>query len=216
MSSATRRGRCRRSGRRIEREHLVASRRGRDGTAPDATNCARRRSSPATRRRGWRASRRCRRAAGPASPSHARPHAAPSRRAARARRARRPTRLGARVVARLLQPEGVHAEHRVVAGHRRRPAGSARAMRSRSMRASPVKKSIWWPACSASASRGYSMATSSSSRLASCQRPCGQAAERCDMRPLARRAGKRQRRRMGGAGNRASPRARWRARRDSP
>ena len=36
-------------------------------------------------------------------------------------------------------------------------AGSARAMRSRSMRASPRKKSSWWPTCSASRSRGYSI-----------------------------------------------------------
>ena len=47
----------------------------------------------------------------------------------------------------------------------------ARAMRSRSIRELPVKKSIWWPTSSASASRGSSMVTSSSIRPASCQRP---------------------------------------------
>ena len=93
-----------------------------------------------------------------------------------------------RVVAGLLQPEGVHAEHRrgsraCAADH----AGRARAMRSRSMRESPVKKSIWCPACRASASRGYSMAMSSSSAPAACQRPPASAPERCHMRPFARR-----------------------------
>ena len=54
---------------------------------------------------------------------------------------------------------------------RRDQAGIARAMRSRSMRESPMKKSSWWPACSASASRGQAIDRSSSARAAPRHRP---------------------------------------------
>ena len=79
---------------------------------------------------------------------------------------------------------GVRYSHRSPRGRRRAcrawrdsrarsvdQAGSARAMRSRSMRESPRKKSIWWPTCSASTSRGCSIATSSMACAAACQRP---------------------------------------------
>ena len=106
------------------------------------------------RRRVARRARRRHRGGDPASPSRGPPRARPSRRAVRARPRAGPAPRRAR--SRRFPPGRTRAcrAPRDSRACRAATRGSARAMRSRSMRESPVKKSIWWPACSASASSG--------------------------------------------------------------
>ena len=154
----------------------------------------------------------------PALHLHARapPRAAPSRRAARARRRGGPAPRRARS---RRSPRGRRRACRASRGSRACAAdhaGSARAMRSRSMRASPVKKSIWWPACSASASRGCCDGDVLEHAARLVPAALRQLAERCDMRRARARCRRAVAPRRGQARATAVACARCRARRASP
>ena len=140
------------------------------GTAPDATSCGTAKKLPSLQA-GVSCVEPGDAVAAPALHLHARapPRASPSRRAARARRCGGPAPRRAR--SRRSPPGRRHACRAPRGGRacRRCQCDSARAMRSRSMREWPVKKSIWWPTCSASRSRGWRMLRSSRMRPARCQ-----------------------------------------------
>ena len=124
--------------------------------------------------------------------------------------------LGARIVAHLLQAEGLHAEYGMVAGHAALP-GRQRTADSVAQHAGVAGEEIdLVPGLQRQRVERKFDGDILEDAAGFMPASPGEMAKGCNMRLLALRRGKRQRRLVACLGPLPSPRARWRGRRDSP